>query len=220
MPLTAAPAGAGLSHLTAGLDLLSRTALTHEHPGYHIDHIVIDGRPVPVTEEVAATSPFCTLLRFRKPSIAGQPKVLVVAPLSGHFATLLRGTVERMLPFADVYITDWRDARNVPLADGQFDLDDYIDYVIEFLAKIGGEGDPRPHVLAVCQPSVPVYAAVALMNAMDQALGAASFATAHPADRIRRDLGFYIRQANPDGLALGAMARILQSPALRDRWIG
>jgi poly(3-hydroxybutyrate) depolymerase len=85
--------------------------------------------------------------------------------MSGHYATLLRGTVERMLPFADVYITDWRDAKLVPLSDGRFDLDDYIDYIVAFLEKIGETGDARPHVLAVCQPSVPVYAATALMGA-------------------------------------------------------
>jgi poly(3-hydroxybutyrate) depolymerase len=96
---------------------------------------------------------------------AGQPKLLIVAPMSGHYATLLRGTVQRMLPVADVYITDWRDAKLVPTAAGRFDLDDYVDYLIAYLEHIGAEGDPRPNVLAVCQPSVPCYAAVALMSA-------------------------------------------------------
>ena len=119
--------------------------------------------------------PFGDLLHFAREGVTGQPKLLIVAPMSGHFATLLRGTVARMLESADVYITDWRDAKLVPLAEGTFDLDDYIDYLISFLAAIGpdgegeseseGEGARGAHMLAVCQPSVPCYAAVALMNA-------------------------------------------------------
>jgi poly(3-hydroxybutyrate) depolymerase len=107
--------------------------------------------------------PFGQLKHFIKPGVTGQPKLLIVAPMSGHYATLLRGTVERMLPGHDVWITDWRDARCVPLSIGRFDLDDYIDYVMSFLEHVGD----RPHVLAVCQPSVPVYAAAALMAADD-----------------------------------------------------
>jgi len=97
--------------------------------------------------------------------VEGGPKLLIVAPMSGHYATLLRGTVERMLPFADVHITDWRDAKLVPLSDGRFDLDDYIDYLVEFLAAMGTDDAPRSHMLAVCQPSVPAYAAAAVMSA-------------------------------------------------------
>lgn len=159
LPLTASPSGAGLSHLTAGLDLLSRTTLTHEHPGYRIDHVVIDGRPVPVTEEVAASSPFCTLLRFRKPSIAGQPKVLVVAPLSGHFGTLLRDTIRTMLVDHDVFLTDWHNARDIPVTHGDFGFDDCIEHIVSFLETMG----PNAHVVAVCQPCVQVLAAVAVM---------------------------------------------------------
>jgi poly(3-hydroxybutyrate) depolymerase len=121
-----------------------------------------------VHEEVVWQRPFCQLLHFSRAITAARrpdPKMLIVAPMSGHYATLLRGTVERMLPVADVYITDWRDAKLVPTSEGRFDLDDYIDYLVEFLAHIGAEGDPRPHVLAVCQPSVPAFAAVALMSA-------------------------------------------------------
>src|SRR4029077_5737771 len=92
-----------------------------------------------------------------------QPRLLIVAPLSGHYATLLRGTVEGLLPYHDIYVTDWADARMVPLAQGRFDLDDYIDYVISMLHLLSGD----VHVLAVCQPSVPVMAAVALMEAGD-----------------------------------------------------
>jgi poly(3-hydroxybutyrate) depolymerase len=105
--------------------------------------------------------PFGQLKHFRREGIIGQPRLLIVAPMSGHYATLLRGTVERMMPAHDVYITDWRDAKLVPLEHGGFDLDDYVDYLIEFLEKIG----PGAHMLAVCQPSVPCYAAVALMSA-------------------------------------------------------
>lgn len=110
-------------------------------------------------EEIALRKPFGQLKHFVRDGVEGSPKLLVVAPMSGHFATLLRGTVERMLPGHDVYITDWRDARNVPLSEGCFDLDDYIDYIIEFLETIGED----THVLAVCQPSVPVYMAACLM---------------------------------------------------------
>ena len=159
-PLTLWPGGAGLSHVTAAFDLLSRTALTHDHPGYHIDHVLIDGNPVPVSEEVAGSSPFCTLLRFRKPSITGQPKVLVVAPLSGHFATLLRDTVRTLLVDHDVFLTDWRNAREIPLSHGDFGFDDCIEHIISFLETIG----PGAHVIAVCQPCVQVLAAVAVMS--------------------------------------------------------
>ena len=105
--------------------------------------------------------PFGQLKHFRKEGAPAGPKLLMVAPMSGHYATLLRGTVERMVPGHDVYITDWRDAKLVPLDQGSFDLDDYIDYLIEFLEHIG----PGAHMLAVCQPSVPAYAAAALMSA-------------------------------------------------------
>src|SRR3546814_836311 len=102
---------------------------------------------------------FGQLKHFVREGRENDPKLLIVAPMSGHFATLLRGTVERMLPRHDVYITDWRDARNVPLSEGHFDLDDYVDYVIQFLEHIG----PGTHMLAVCQPSVPCYAAACIM---------------------------------------------------------
>jgi poly(3-hydroxybutyrate) depolymerase len=117
-------------------------------------------KTAPVVEEIVLRKPFGQLKRFRREGIEGGPRLLIVAPMSGHYATLLRGTVERMLPGHDVYITDWRDAKLVPLSDGSFSLDDYIDYLIEFLAHIG----PGAHMLAVCQPSVPCYAAAALMS--------------------------------------------------------
>ena len=145
------------------LDVFAHSAETRGKPAFGLDATVIDGETVAVSEEIVDRKPFGQLKRFARAGREGDPKLLIVAPMSGHFATLLRGTVERMLPAHDVHITDWRDAKNVPLSDGGFDLDDYIDYVIDWLAVIG----PGAHVLAVCQPSVPVYAAVALMNADD-----------------------------------------------------
>lgn len=151
--------------LASALEVFAHAAAPRGKPEFGLESTVIDGKPVAVHEEIVLRKPFGQLKQFVREGIEGGPKLLIVAPMSGHYATLLRGTVERMLPTADVYITDWRDARQVPLSDGRFDLDDYVDYVIEFLEAIGAEGDQRPHVLAVCQPSVPVYAAVALMNA-------------------------------------------------------
>ncbi len=151
--------------LASALEVFAHASAPRGKPEFGLDFTEIDGKQVEVHEEIVLRKPFGQLKRFVREGVEGGPKLLIVAPMSGHFATLLRGTVQRMLPVADVYITDWRDARQVPLSDGRFDLDDYVDYVIEFLATIGAEGDARAHVLAVCQPSVPVYAAVALMNA-------------------------------------------------------
>lgn len=151
--------------LASALEVFAHAAAPRGKPDFGLDFTTIDGKRIDVHEEIVLRKPFGQLKRFVREGVEGGPKLLIVAPMSGHFATLLRGTVERMLPTADVYITDWRDARQVPLSDGRFDLDDYVDYVIEFLETIGADGDARPHVLAVCQPSVPVYAAVALMNA-------------------------------------------------------
>jgi poly(3-hydroxybutyrate) depolymerase len=143
----------------AAYELLARSGLSHQRLPFGIDAVEIDGRTVPVREERVHATPFATLLRFAKDVDVPQPRVLVVAPLSGHFATLLRGTVRTMLPEHDVYITDWHNARDVPLAAGRFDVDEYIDHVIRFLEVIG----PGAHVVAVCQPCVPVLAAVAVM---------------------------------------------------------
>ncbi len=145
----------------AALDVFAHAAAPRGKPAFGLDHTVVDGRTVRVTEEIVHRKPFGQLKKFVREGVEASPKLLIVAPMSGHYATLLRGTVERMLPGHEVYITDWRDARSVPVSDGRFDLDDYIDYVIEFLDVIG----PGAHVLAVCQPSVPVYAAIALMSA-------------------------------------------------------
>ena len=154
----------------SALEVFAHANATRGKPAFGLDRTTIDGREIVVTEEIVLRKPFGQLKRFARAddngAIEGGPKLLIVAPMSGHYATLLRGTVERMLPFADVYITDWRDARSVPLSAGRFDLDDYIDYLIEFLETIGAnEGQGGTHMLAVCQPSVPCYAAAALMSA-------------------------------------------------------
>lgn len=151
--------------LASALEVFAHASAPRGKPAFGLDETKVDGKTVAVREEIVLQKPFGQLKRFIREGVEGGPKLLIVAPMSGHFATLLRGTVERMLPTCDVYITDWRDAKLVPMSEGTFDLDDYIDYVIEFLEVIGAEGDKRAHMLAVCQPSVPCYAAVALMGA-------------------------------------------------------
>ena len=145
----------------SALDVFAHASAPRGKPEFGIDRVIVDGRTVPVSEEVVLRKPFGQLKHFRREGVEDGPKLLIVAPMSGHYATLLRGTVERMLPGHDVFITDWRDAKLVPTEAGRFDLDDYIDYLIEFLAAIG----PGAHMLAVCQPSVPAYAAACLMSA-------------------------------------------------------
>jgi poly(3-hydroxybutyrate) depolymerase len=152
--------------VAAAAELFERTTRRYAKPEFGLTETIVEGKTVAVGEEVVWQKPFCSLLHFRRALPKGRtrdPKLLIVAPLSGHYATLLRGTVAAMLPEHDVYITDWADARMVPLSDGRFDLDDYIDYVIEMLHRLG----PGTHVMAVCQPSVPVLAAVALMSEDD-----------------------------------------------------
>jgi poly(3-hydroxybutyrate) depolymerase len=152
--------------IAAALDVFAHAAAPRGKPEFGITHTLVGGKKVAVHEEIVLRNPFGQLKRFVRKGVADKgPPLLIVAPMSGHFATLLRGTVERMLPKHDVYITDWRDAKAVPLSEGTFDLDDYIDYLIEFIEAIGEESGERPHVLAVCQPAVPAYAATALMNA-------------------------------------------------------
>jgi polyhydroxyalkanoate depolymerase len=148
-----------VSHLAAGWEMLSRAGLTHHRPDYGFTTVRVGNQETPVREEVVKTTPFGDLVRFRKETIAEQPRVLVVAPLSGHFATLLRSTVEILLPDNDVYITDWRNARDAPLSAGAFGFDEYVEHVIDFLTVIG----PGAHLLAVCQPCAHALAAVALM---------------------------------------------------------
>jgi poly(3-hydroxybutyrate) depolymerase len=160
-----------LAHTTYGksiaatMELFERTTRRYRRPEWGIDHVTVGGERVPVHITSVWERPFCRLLHFERAFTRvprrSQPKLLIVAPMSGHYPTLLRGTVETFLPNHDVYITDWNDARMVPAADGRFDLDDYIDYIISMLHMLGGD----VHVIAVCQPSVPVMAAVALMEA-------------------------------------------------------
>ncbi|WP_174286127.1 polyhydroxyalkanoate depolymerase [Sphingomonas bacterium] len=156
----------GGSVMASALAVFAHAAASRGKPAFGLDSTLVDGRAVAVREEIVARRAFGQLKHFVRDGIDHGPKLLIVAPMSGHYATLLRGTVERMLPVADVYITDWRDAKMVPVSDGRFDLDDYIDYLVEFLSVIGEAGDgERAHMLAVCQPSVPCYAAAALMSA-------------------------------------------------------
>ncbi|HYE53030.1 MAG TPA: polyhydroxyalkanoate depolymerase, partial [Azospirillaceae bacterium] len=149
--------------VAAGAELIERTTRRWGKPEFGLPKTVINGREVAVHEKVALRKPFGQLLHFERDTPHADPRVLLVAPLSGHYATLLRGTVEALLPNHDVYITDWQDAKMVPLARGRFDLDDYIAYIIDFLHFLG----PDTHIMAVCQPAVPVLAAVALMAQMD-----------------------------------------------------
>jgi poly(3-hydroxybutyrate) depolymerase len=144
----------------AGLEMLARYELSHSRPDFDIPAVRVGNRDVPVVEQVALELPFGKLLHFAKDVDTAQPKVLVVAPLSGHFSTLLRGTVETLLRDHDVYITDWTNARDVPVSAGSFGVDDYVDYLIRFIEEIG----PGAHVLSVCQPCVQTLAAVAVMS--------------------------------------------------------
>ena len=153
--------GGRSSLLASALDVFAHASAPRGKPAFGLTATVSGGKTHAVTEVIEARRPFGQLKHFKHKGAAGKPRLLIVAPMSGHYATLLRGTAERMLPDHDVWITDWRDARCVPLSEGRFDLDDYIEYLIGWLEHIG----PGAHVLAVCQPSVPSYAAVALMNA-------------------------------------------------------
>ena len=151
--------------IAASLEVFSHAAAPRGKPEFGIETTTVNGKTVRVHEEIVLRKPFGQLKRFVREGVKAGPRLLIVAPMSGHYATLLRGTVERMLPRHDVYITDWRDAKLVPDSEGEFDLDDYVDYLIAFMAEIGERTGDRPHVIAVCQPSVPAFAATALMNA-------------------------------------------------------
>jgi poly(3-hydroxybutyrate) depolymerase len=166
--LDAWPAFSGAPHgrsLRASCELITLAGLTHQRPAFALDSITVDGKPVKIVEEVAARTPFASLLHFRKdtPVSPAQPRVLVIAPMSGHFATLLRGTVKTMLSDHDVYITDWHNPRDIPLSHGRFGFDEFVQHVIDFTSAIG----PNTHLLAVCQPTVAALAAVATMAADD-----------------------------------------------------
>src|SRR5271170_5401019 len=165
-------AAAGLTHSLPGIsrnvmhrafhalyEVIARAGLSHRRPAFGIDQVEVAGQPVAVREVAVHRTPFCTLLRFAKDIPAPQPRVLLVAPMSGHFATLLRGTVRTMLAEHDVYITDWHNARDIGLQHGSFDFDDFIEHIITFLEVLG----PGAHIVAVCQPCVAALAAVAIM---------------------------------------------------------
>jgi poly(3-hydroxybutyrate) depolymerase len=146
-------------HARAACDILAKARPTHDRPAFGIASVPVDGREVDVFERPALSTPFGTLLHFAKPSVLGQPRVLVVGPMSGHFTTLIRPTIKTLLADHDVYAIDWHNARNIPVEHGAFGLDEYIEHVMDALRHLG----PDTHVLAVCQPAVPVLAAVALL---------------------------------------------------------
>jgi poly(3-hydroxybutyrate) depolymerase len=138
--------------VAASLEVFAHAAAPRGKPEFGIKEVMIGRRKVRVEEEIVVRKPFGQLKHFARQGINKGPRLLIVAPMSGHYATLLRGTVQRLLPSFDIYITDWRDAKMVPQSDGKFDLDDYIDYLIEFLEHVGKMTGERPHLLAVCVP--------------------------------------------------------------------
>lgn len=146
-------------NLSANAEMFERITRRFGKPIFGLDETLIDGQPVAVLQTTIVEKPFARLLNFQRMTKRNDPKVLIVAPMSGHYATLLRGTVEALLPHHNVFITDWMDARQVPLTEGKFNLDTYITYVREFCSLLG----PDTHLIAVCQPTVPVLAAVSLM---------------------------------------------------------
>ncbi len=146
--------------IAAACKLLELTEVTHRRPAWAIDSVIADGETLPVEEEAVHSTPFATLMRFSTPRSASQPKVLLVAPMSGHFATLLRDTVRTMLRGHEVYITDWHNIRDVPIGAGRFGLDEYTEHLMHFLEVIG----PGAHLMAICQPCVSALSAVALMS--------------------------------------------------------
>jgi len=148
-----------MRQFAAALTIFAEAGLTHQRPPFGIPTVTVRSETIAVTEEAADDMPFGTLLHFRKDSALIQPRVLLVAPMSGHFATLLRGTVEVMLPEHDLYITDWKNARDVPLSEGRFGLDEFTDHLVRWLGVMG----PGSHIVAVCQPAVPALAAAAVM---------------------------------------------------------
>ena len=162
-------------NIAASAELFERLTRRYGKPSFDLPQTTIDGVPVDVVEEVVWMKPFCRVVRFNRQTNRRDPRLLIVAPLSGHYATLLRGTVEAFLPHYEVYITDWTDARLAPLAAGTFDLDDYIDYLIEIMQFIGADAPGAGlHTLGVCQPSVPLIAATAIMEARKDPLSPAS----------------------------------------------
>lgn len=156
-PVAATPMGRTLA---SAADLFEHLTRAYGKPQWGLGETLVDGEPVAVTEEVVVQRTYCHLLHFKRAMEREDPKVLIVAPLSGHYATLLRGTVAAMLPDHDVYVTDWQDCRMIPVTQDRFNLNDYIDYLVDFLHVLG----PNTHVIAVCQPAVPALAATAVMS--------------------------------------------------------
>lgn len=167
----------GSRTVSAALEMFINATRRYGKPEFEIESTVVDGIETPIQEEVVWTKPFCDLLHFKRDSAVAEgrddPKLLIVAPMSGHYATLLRGTVKAMLPEHDVYITDWKDARDVSVSEGSFDLDDYTDYLIEVIEFLARSGE-RVHVMAVCQPGIPVTVAASLMAKSENPLRPAS----------------------------------------------
>ena len=153
------PTASPWARMSAYYELVALAGFTHARPDYAIDSIEIDGAPVPVEERGVIWTPFCQLLRFRKAGGEDDPKILLIAPMSGHFATLLRGTIRTLLRDHQVFITDWINPRNVKLEDGRFSLEDYTQHLIDFVRFIGEDC----HIVAVCQPTVSALAATAVM---------------------------------------------------------
>ncbi|MGY1591340.1 polyhydroxyalkanoate depolymerase [Geodermatophilus sp. SYSU D00708] len=160
---TALSGRTAVRHLRAACDIVARARPTHHRPEYGIDVVPVGDRLADVREEPLTATPFATLLHFAKPSVTDQPKVLVVGPMSGHFTTLIRPTIRTLLSDHDVYVLDWHNARDIPVEHGPFGLDEYIEHVMTALRHLG----PDAHVVAVCQPAVPVLAAVSLLAAAD-----------------------------------------------------
>ena len=159
MPIASTRTGRAIA---ASAELMERTTRRYAKPAWFLDTTEVEGKKVAVNITTALQKPFCNLLHFERKTDRKDPVVLVAAPMSGHHATLLRGTVEAMLPEHDVYVTDWIDAKNIPLAKGHFDLEDYISYLMEFMRFLGKD----THIIAVCQPAVPVLCAVSLLAQM------------------------------------------------------
>lgn len=189
LPINTMPGNIGTRAVSAALEMFINATRRYGKPEFGISMTSVDGLETPIVEDVVWSRPFCDLLRFRRASAAAQarrdPKVLIVAPMSGHYATLLRGTVQAMLPEHDVYITDWVDAREVAISEGRFDLDDYTDYVMDMIRHMSADGE-RVTVMAVCQPGIPVMAAASLMAmAGDPARPSAVVLMGSPMDTAR-----------------------------------
>jgi polyhydroxyalkanoate depolymerase len=227
--------------LTAAAELYSRAGLSHDRPDYEIGSVTVDGREIGVREEIALETPFARLLHFRKDTDRAQPRVLIVAPMAGHFATLLRHTARTMLTDHDVFITDWKNARDIPANAGRFGTEDYVAHLIRFLEEIG----PDAHAVAVCQPCVALLAAVAVMAKQEHPAVPRSmtlmagpvdasidptevnrFATSHPLYWFERNLIASVparfagagRQVYPGFIQVGAFLSMNPARHIRAQW--